>query len=90
MNYVLIKLFQKKRIFFEINKIDQTLARLIRKKKGRQTNFLRNEFSDVTYNSKDIKRIIGNIISKFMVVWILQLDEANFLKDSLPSSLEKK
>lgn len=74
MKYVVYELcvnktVPKKRIFFEkINKIDQTLARLIRKKKGRQTNFLRNEFSDVTYNSKDIKRIIGNIISKFMVV----------------------
>ena len=46
MTYVVYELcvnktVPKKRIFFEkINKIDQTLARLIRKKKGRQTNFL--------------------------------------------------
>ena len=48
-------------IFENINKIDKPLARLIKKKRGKnQINKIRNEKGEVTTDNAEIQRIIGD------------------------------
>ena len=66
MKEIIVKINKAKSWFFEkINKIDKTLARLIKKKKERereknQTNKIRNEKGEVTTDNKEIQRIISD------------------------------
>ena len=60
MEETIVKINKNKSWFFEkINKIDKTLARLIKKKRERnQINKLRNEKGEVTKDNVEIQRII--------------------------------
>ena len=64
MKEIIVKINKAKSWFFEkINKIDKTLARLIKKKKERereknQTNKIRNEQREITIDNVEIQRII--------------------------------
>ena len=57
-----VKINKTKSWFFEkINKIDKPLARLIKKKRGKnQINKIRNEKGEVTTDNAEIQRIIGD------------------------------
>ena len=48
----------KSQIFEKINKIDKSLARLIKKKRRAQINKIRNEKGDVTTDTTEIQRYI--------------------------------
>ena len=55
----IVKMNKTKNWFFEkINKIDNPLARLIKKKKERKINKIRNEEGEVTTDNAEIQRII--------------------------------
>ena len=58
----IVKINKAKSWFFErINKIDKPLARFIMKQREKnQINKIRNENADITTNSKEIKKIIGD------------------------------
>ena len=60
MKGTIVKINKTKSWFFEnINKIDKTLSRLI-KKKERRINKIRNEKGEVTADNAEIQRIIRN------------------------------
>ena len=48
----------KSQIFEKINKIDKSLARLIKKKRRAQINKIRNEKGDVTTDTTEIQRYV--------------------------------
>ena len=59
MKETIVKVNKTKSWFFEkINRIDKTLARLIKKKEKNQINKIRNEKGEVTTDSAEIQRII--------------------------------
>ena len=60
MRETIVKINKTKRWFFEkINKIDKTLARLIKKEREKnQIKKIRNEKGEVTTDSAEIQRII--------------------------------
>ena len=60
MKEIIVKINKTKSQFFEkINKIDNPLARLIKKKREKnQINKIRNEKGEVTTNNAEIQRII--------------------------------
>ena len=59
MKETIAKINKTKSWFFEkINKIDKSLARLIKKKKKNQINKIRNEKGEVTTDNAEMQRII--------------------------------
>ena len=60
MKETIVKINKNKSLFFEkINKIDKSLARLIKKKREKsQINKIRNEKGEVTTDNAEIQRII--------------------------------
>ena len=63
MKQAIIKINKTKSWLFEkVNKIDKSLARLIKKKIKNQTNKIRNEKGEVTTNSAEIQRIIRDYL----------------------------
>ena len=60
MKETTVKINKTKSLFFEkINKIDKSIARLIKKKREKnQINKIRNEKGEVTTNNAEIQRII--------------------------------
>ena len=72
MKETVVKINKTKRWFLEkINKIDKTLARLIKKKKN-QINKIRNEKGEVTTDNAEIQRIIETIMNNYMAIkWII-------------------
>ena len=65
MKETIVKINKTKSWFFEkINKIDKPLARLIKKKKGRKINKIRNEKVEVTTDNAEIPRIIIDYYKK--------------------------
>ena len=67
MKEIIVKINETKSWFFEkINKIEQSLARLIKKKREKnQINNIRNENGEVTTerrNTKDYKRLLRTTI----------------------------
>ena len=60
MKETIVKINKTKSFFFEkINKIDEPLARLIKKKREKtQINRIRNEKGEVTTNTAEIQRIM--------------------------------
>ena len=54
--------------FFEkINKIDKPLTRLIKKERERaQISKIRNERGEITTDTKEIRRIVRNIMNNYM------------------------
>ena len=59
MKETIAKISKTKRWFFEINKIDKTLARLIRRKREKtQINRIRNEKGEVTTDTAEIQTIM--------------------------------
>ena len=60
MKETIVKKNKTKSWFFEkINKIDKSLARLIKKKRGKnQINKIRNEKGEVATNNAEIQRIM--------------------------------
>ena len=64
------KINETKSWFFEkINKIDKTLARLIKKKRERtQINKIRNEKGEETMDIAEIQRIIKTTICVYMPI----------------------
>ena len=55
----IVKINKTKSWFFEnINKIDKTLSRLIKKREKNQVNKIRNEKGEVTTDNEEIQRII--------------------------------
>ena len=74
MKETIAKINKTKRWFFEkINKIDMSLARLIKKKREKnQSNQIRNEKGEVTTDNAEIQRIISDYYEQlFMAIkWI--------------------
>ena len=70
MKETIVKINKTKSWFFEkINKIDKTLARLIKKKREKnQINKIRNEKEEVTTDKTEIQRIIEMIMSNYMAI----------------------
>ena len=59
MKETIVKINKTKSWFFEnINKIDKTLSRLIKKREKNQVNKIRNEKGEVTIDNAEIQRII--------------------------------
>ena len=59
MKGTIVKINKTKSWFFEnINKIDKTLSRLIKKREKNQVNKIRNEKGEVTMDNAEIERII--------------------------------
>ena len=59
MKETIVKINKTKSWFFEnINKIDKTLSRLIKKREKNQVNKIRNEKGEVTMDNAEIERII--------------------------------
>ena len=63
MKETIVKINKTKSSFFErINKIDKTLARLIKKKREKnQINNIRNEKGEVTTDKAEIQKIIRQL-----------------------------
>ena len=74
MKETIVMINKTKSWFFEkINKIDKTLARLIKKKRERnQINRIRNEKGEVTTDNAEIQRTLRtSIMNKYMAIkWI--------------------
>ena len=59
----------KSRFFEEISKIDEPLARLIKKQREKnQINKIRNENGEITTDNTEILRIIETTISNYMPI----------------------
>ena len=59
MKGTIVKINKTKSWFFEnINKIDKTLSRLIKKREKNQVNKIRNENGEITTDNTEIQRII--------------------------------
>ena len=59
MKETITKINKTKRWFFDINKIDKSLARFIKKKvKKNQINKVRNEKGEATAENTEIQRVI--------------------------------
>ena len=74
-------------IFENINKIDKPLARLIKKKRGKnQINKIRNEKGEVTTDNAEIQRIIGDYYEQLYGNKIDNLEEMDrfLVKFNLP------
>ena len=69
MKETIVKIKKTKSQYFEsINKIDKTLARLIKKKREKnQMNRIRNEKGEVTTDSEEMQRIIRDFYEKLYV-----------------------
>src|SRR5574341_1125659 len=82
------KINKAKSWFFErINKIDKPLARLIKKKRGKnQINKIRNEKGEVTTDNAEIQRIIGDYYEQLYGNKIDNLEEMDrfLVKFNLP------
>ena len=67
MKETIVKINKNKSLFFEkINKIDKSLARLIKKKREKsQINKIRNEKGEVTTDSVEIQRIVRDYYGEF-------------------------
>ena len=65
MKETIVKINRTKSWFFEkINKIDKTLARLIKKKREKnQINKIRNEKREVTTDNTEIQRFMNNYMA---------------------------
>ena len=69
MKETIVKIKKTKSQYFEsINKIDKTLAGLIKKKREKnQMNRIRNEKGEVTTDSEEMQRIIRDFYEKLYV-----------------------
>ena len=73
MKETIVKMNKTKSWFFEkINKIDNTFARLIKKKRGKnQINKIRNENGEITTDNAEIQRIIRDYYAQlYAIKWI--------------------
>ena len=62
MKETIVKINKTKSWFFEnINKIDKTLSRLIKKREKNQVNKIRNEKGEVTTDTAEIQRIMKQL-----------------------------
>ena len=69
INDAVTKINETKSWFFEMNKIDKPLARLIKKKReSAQINKIRNEKGDVTTDTIEIQRIIETTTNNYMPI----------------------
>ena len=69
MQKTITKINETKSWFFEMNKIDKALARLIKKKReSAQINKIRNEKGDVTTDTIEIQRIIETTTNNYMPI----------------------
>ena len=70
MKETILKINKTKSLFFEkINKIDKSLARLIKKKREKnQINKIRNEKGEFTIENAEIQRIIRDYYEQFSSV----------------------
>ena len=75
MKETIVKIKKTKSWFFEkINKIDKTLARLIKKKKN-QINKIRNEKGEVISDNAKVQRIIRDYYKQLSVNKMDNLEE---------------
>ena len=87
MKETIVKIKKTKSWFFEkINKIDKTLARLIKKKREKnQINKIRNEKEEVTTDNAEIQRIIRDYYEQLYVNKMGNLKKMDrFLENNLP------
>ena len=72
MKETIRKINKTKSWFFEkINKIDKPLARLIKKKREKNQNKIRNEKGEIPTDNAQIQRIIRDIMNNYMAIkWI--------------------
>ena len=70
MKGTVVKINKAKSWFFEkINKIDKTLARILKKKiEKNQINKIRNEQGEVTIDNTEIKRIVRDYYEQYMAI----------------------
>ena len=73
MKETIVKINKTKIWFFEkMNKIDQPLARLIKKKREKnQINKIRNEKEEVTTDNAEIQRIVRDMNNYMAIKWII-------------------
>ena len=84
MKEAIVKINKTKSWFFEkINKIDKHLARLIKKKRGKnQINKIRNEKGEVTTDNAEIQKIIRDCYEQLHSNKIDNLEEMDrFLEE---------
>ena len=70
MKETIVQINKTKSWFFEkINKIDKTLARILKKKiEKNQINKIRNEQGEVTIDNTEIKRIVRDYYEQYMAI----------------------
>ena len=70
MKGTVVKINKAKSWFFEkINKIDKTLARILKKRiEKNQINKIRNEQGEVTIDNTEIKRIVRDYYEQYMAI----------------------
>ena len=90
MKETIIKINKIKSWFFEkINKIDKSLARLIKRKREKnQINKIRNENGEVTTDNEEIQRIITDYYKQLHGNKIDNLEEIKILRKVQSSKTE--
>ena len=93
MKETIVKINKTKSWFFEnINKIDKTLSRLIKKREKNQVNKIRNEKGEVTADNVEIQRIIRDYYEQLYGNKMDNLEEMDRLleKFNLPRQNQEK
>ena len=89
MKQAIIKINKTKSWLFEkVNKIDKSLARLIKKKIKNQTNKIRNEKGEVTTDNAEMQRIIKDYFEQLYVNKMDNLEEMDRFLEKLSSKTE--
>ena len=84
LNKTIEKINKTKSWFFEMNKINKSLARLIKEKK--KTTKIRNEYGEIIINTTEIQRIIREYVEQLYTNKLDNKEEMDKFSGNIQSS----